>query len=583
MSRKFLIDRVPTISAKRSSFDLSRKLMLSMSVGKLYPVGKPYEVYPGDTFKIRTKFVARLTSSYLKPVMEDLIIEFYHFFVPHRLTYKQSQVVNVSGSTTYLNNNFAGVMGENKLNKWSQPTEILMPTLPSFTCTSGTVADYLEFPLGPNPAGLQVTPFRGFALIYDEWYRDQNNVDPMYVCFGYRSSSTSITNEPVPNSNAWSSVNYTGQLPIVTKSPDYFTRALPSPQKGDAVDFLAGAGVLPVYTYSDIDNLGNHPSLKLRQSNVSIGDPSPVAYSYMTTTNAGLLDGLTGTGSPTFPYEGFEQGGSYPSNLGADLSAAGLSINDFRVALALQRMLEKDAVGGTRYKEILRAHWGVTSPDARLDDTELLGGTVQKLAIQQVPQTTGSGTESANTLGSLAAYSWTDGEGYVTKGFVEHGYLFTCACIKQARHSYSYGVPKQYERVSRTDFYDPCFANLGMLPIWKENIYANGITKLKDQVFGYREAWDELRTDYNGAVGQARPNATTNFELYNFVDEYANAPTLNQSFVQETPDYVDRTLAVPSGTADQFLVDVYFDTIAYRALPVYSNASKVGAGFGIGM
>lgn len=584
MSRKFLIDRVPTISAKRSSFDLSRKLMLSMNVGKLYPVGKPYEVYPGDTFKIRTKFVVRLTSAYLKPVMEDLIIEFYHFFVPHDLAYHLGTFGNMSSSNTgYIMRDFKGVMGENRLNAWSPTVNIQMPALPSFTCSSGSVADYLEFPLGTNPAGLQAIPFRGFALIYDQWYRDQNNVDPMYIYQGYRSSTDKINNEPAPNSNPWSSVNYTGMLPTVTKSPDYFTRALPSPQKGSAVDFLAGAGVLPVYTYSDLDNIGNHPALKLRKSDVGVGNPQPVAYSYMTTTNEGLLDGLTGTGSPTFPYSGSEQGGAYPSNLGADLSAAGLSINDFRVAIVLQRMLEKDAIGGTRYKEILRAHWGVTSPDASLSDTELLGGTVQKLAIQQVPQTTGSGTEGENSLGSLAAYSWTDGEGYVTKGFVEHGYLFTCACIKQARHSYSYGIPKQYERINRTDFYDPCFANLGMMPIWKENIYANGVSTIKDEVFGYREAWDELRTDYNGAVGQARPNATTNFELYNFVDEYANAPTLNQSFVQETSAYVDRTLAVPSSTADQFLVDVYFDTIAYRALPVYSNASKVGAGFGVGL
>lgn len=580
MARKFLIDRVPTISAKRSSFDLSRKLMLSMNVGKLYPVGKPYEVYPGDTFKIRTKFVARLTSSYLKPVMEDLVIEFYHFFVPHRIVYRD--VPNGADHQALVRYNFQAVMGENKLSSWAPSANALIPTLPAFTCVSGSVADYLEFPLGANPAGLQVLPFRGFAAIYDQWYRDQNNVDPMYIYYGYRSNSTAVL-ESTPNSKPWSQNNYTGMLPTVTKSPDYFTRALPSPQKGDAVDFLAGAGVLPVVTYTDLDILGNHPSLKLRKSGVGVGDPQPVSYSYMSTTSDGFLDGLTGTGSPTFPYQGSEQGGSYPSNLGADLSAAGLSINDFRVAISLQRMLEKDAVGGTRYKEILRAHWGVTSPDARLDDTELLGGVVQKLAIQQVPQTTGSGLEGDNTLGALAAYSWTDGEGYMTKGFVEHGYLFTCACIKQARHSYSYGVPKQYERVSRTDFYDPCFANLGMLPIWKENIYANGVSKIKDQVFGYREAWDELRTEYNGAVGQARPNSQSNFELYNFVDEYANSPTLNQSFVEETPAYVDRTLAVPSSTADQFLVDVYFDTIAYRALPVYSNASKVGGGFGIGL
>lgn len=577
MGRKFLIDRVPTISAKRSSFDLSRKLMLSMTVGKLYPVGKPYEVYPGDTFKIRTRFVCRLTSSYLKPVMEDLVIEFYQFFVPHRLPYRLQ-----SYSPNAPHWSFQGVMGENKTSSWANTDNQKMPVLPAFNCVSGTVPDYLEYPLGANPAGLQAHPLRDFALIYDQWYRDQNNVDPMQVDLVYRDGSNNVEGE-IPNNNPWAPNNYAGQLPYVTKSPDYFTRALPSPQKGNAVDFLAGAGVLPVFTYNDMDNIGVHPSLKLRKSDVGNGNPQVVNYSYMTTTSEGFLDGLTGTGSPTFPYPGSEQGGAYPSNLGADLSAAGLSINDFRVAIALQRMLEKDAVGGTRYKEILRAHWGVISPDARLDDTELLGGTVQKLSIQQVPQTTGSGAEGDNSLAALAAYSWTDGEGYVTKGFVEHGYLFTCACIKQAHHSYSYGIPKQYERISRTDFYDPSFANLGMLPIYKENIYANGITTIKDQVFGYREAWDELRTEYDGAVGQARPNATKNFELYNFVDEYANAPTLNQSFVEETPAYVDRTLAVPSSTADQFLVDVYFDTIAYRALPVYSDASKVGAGFGVGL
>lgn len=573
MSRQFSFSRVPTISARRSSFSLSRKLPCSMNVGTLYPIGKPYEVYPGDTFKIRTKFVVRLTSAYLKPVMDDLYIEVYHFFVPHRLTYHLGTMGNVSsGATGYTIRDFAGVMGENRSTAWAPSVEVTMPALPAFTCSSGTVADYLEFPLGSNPAGLQAAPFRGFALIYDQWYRDQNNVDPMYVYCGYRAPTDSITNELAPNNNAWSQINYTGKLPKVTKSPDYFTRSLPAPQKGNAVDFLAGGAILPVTTYSasdlSIDVTGQSGVLWHKVSDNSLvtgGNDYKI-------NSAGIGVAQSDTVSSAFAVA--------PSNLGADLSAAGLSINDFRVAIALQRMLEKDAIGGTRYKEILASHWGVRSPDARIDDTEFIGGHVQRLAVQQVPQTTGSGTQSMNTLGSLSAYSWTDGEDYITKGFVEHGYLFTCACIKQ-KHSYCQGIPRQYERVSRTDFYDPVFQNLGMLPVWKEQIYADGVSTIKQTVFGYQEAWDELRSEYNGAVGQARPNATVNFELYNFVDEYANAPTLNQSFVEETPAYVDRTLAVPSTTADQFLVDFFFDTTAYRALPVYSNASRVGASSGM--
>lgn len=570
MSRQFSFSRVPTISARRSSFSLSRKLPASMNVGTLYPIGKPYEVYPGDTFKVRTKFVARLTSAYLKPVMDDLYIEVYHFFVPHRLTYKGNQMYNQTSSSTGNSfRNFAGVMGENRKNAWAPSLEVEMPSLPSFTCISGTVADYLEFPLGANPAGLQVTPFRDFALIYDQWYRDQNNVDPMYVCTGYRNSSDNVSNEQAPNNNAWSPTNYTGKLPKVTKSPDYFTRSLPAPQKGNAVDFLAGGGILPIITTSTalISGTGQNPLTWLNTSTGLNASGGSIYY------NSTATETMTQTGTVA-------DASVVPSNLGADLSAAGLSINDFRVALALQRMLEKDAIGGTRYKEVLASHWGVRSPDARIDDTEFLGGHVQRLAVQQVPQTTGSGTQSMNTLGSLSAYSWTDGEDYITKGFVEHGYLFTCACIKQ-KHSYCQGIPKQYERISRTDFYDPVFQNLGMLPVYKEQIYASGIPTIKNQVFGYQEAWDELRSEYNGAVGQARPNATVNFELYNFVDEYANAPTLNQSFVEETPDYVDRTLAVPSTTADQFLVDFFFDVTAYRALSVYSNASRVGGASGM--
>lgn len=553
---KFSFSRVPKISAHRSSFDLSRKVSMTMNVGTLYPVGKPYEVYPGDTFKIRTKFVCRASSAFLKPVMDNLSIEIYQFFVPHRIVYQSF----MTGGTAPTPSgwpiwSFEGVMGENKVSAWAPSVEVQIPEFTSFNVASGSVADYLEFPLGSVPRHLQRLPFRGFAAIYDTWYRDQNNVDPMFIYKGYAKwDSGSILNEVNPNSNPWAQNNYTGMLPKVTKSPDYFTRSLPGPQKGDAVDFLAGGSILPVSAQNDADNLTGAMAI---YNKLGVATGQYIGYS-----SADVV--------------GVTEGNAAQLSLGADLSAAGLSINDFRIAMALQRMLEVDAISGTRYKEMLSGHFGVISPDGRIDEPELLGGLVQHLNIQQVPQTTGAGTASADTLGALGAYSWTDGEGYVTKGFTEHGYLFTCACIKQSRHSYCQGVPKQYTRISRTDFYDPLFSNLGMLPVYKEQIYADGITEPKQTVFGYQDAWAELKSDYNTVLGQMRPNATNSFAIWNFADNYANAPTLNQNFVEETPDYVDRTLAVPSSTADQFIVDVGFNTIAYREMPVYANPAKVG-------
>lgn len=266
---------------------------------------------------------------------------------------------------------------------------------------------------------------------------------------------------------------------------------------------------------------------------------------------------------------------NWSTNMVADLENAGqFNVTDLRYAFQLQRILERAARTGTRYTEYLMGAFGVSSPDARLQRAEYLGGKRMPLSVQQVAQTT-PGTSEGESLGSLGAFSLSNGRCGFQKGFVEHGFIIGVACIRQ-HHTYQQGVERMWQRHARFDYYDPILANISEVPVYRSELYAatkpQNDAALDADVFGYQEAWYDLRQRKSQVTGQMRTNNTTSFDIYHYADFYANAPHLNKQFITEIPDYVDRTLAVKytlSG-ADQFIVDIYHKQTAIRVLPTYS-------------
>lgn len=586
----YVFGSVPMIRASRSKFDLSFTHKTSGNVGKLYPF-YCQEVYPGDTFKVKSTILARLNSAYLRPVMDNLFQDQYFFFVPSRLVY----------------NKFAQVFGENKDSAWAVKNP---PSIPCFQNTEATgnvalhdnVCAYLYLPVGEdlkeNIKDISLLPARAFALIYDEWFRDENNIQPMNIQKGDAVASEKLNNNP------WSENNYLGKCPSVAKFHDYFTTCLPSPQKGNAVEI--GSAVIPERILP-VSTIRVNAGCNTVTGN-SMGSLFPdydrtnelARAAGFTSSNATGTNGLfftlaqhgwqapqgalamangpsSGQGRVVSRTAEPDSTGSivYPFNLAAydpGVALGALTVNDLRLAFQTQKMLEKDARGGTRYREYILSHFGVSVADSRVQVPEFLGGKRTPLNVQQVAQTSQASTNSP--LASLGAYSLSFGQSGFSKGFTEHGYIIGVMCLRY-HHTYQQGVERFAFRKNRLDFYDPVFANLGEQPVYKKELFAGAAA---DDVFGYQEAWADLRKRQSRVSGQLASKATNTLDIYHFADEYANAPVLSEGFINETDSNFARTIAIADATsadADQFVFDIYCQNEAIRELPVYSVPSLI--------
>ena len=580
--KNFVFGSVPMIRASRSKFDLSFTHKTSGNVGKLYPFFCQ-EVYPGDTFKTKSTILARINGAYLVPVMDNLFLDQYFFFVPSRLVY----------------NKFAQVFGENKESPWAV---VNTPSVPTFQNTQATgnialhdnVCAYLYLPVGEdlkeNIKDISLLPARAFALIYDEWFRDENNVQPMNIQKGDAVASEKLNND------AWSPSNYLGKCPNVAKFHDYFTSCLPSPQKGQPVEI--GSAVVPEHLLP-VSGLSlavgsktpstEFPSnwasmLQSKGYNTLNYSPGSLQVSSNKTEFVVPSGNIIGFAGPDGSNQGqtmaYTSGATqsaavFPANLFAyqpSLALSAATVNDLRLAFQTQKMLEKDARGGTRYREYILSHFGVSVADSRVQVPEFLGGKRSPLNVQQVAQTS-VGTEKS-PLGALAAYSLSFGQSGFSKGFTEHGYIIGVMCLRY-HHTYQQGVERFAFRKNRLDFYDPVFANIGEQPVYKKELFAGAAA---DDVFGYQEAWADLRYRPSRVSGQLASKATNTLDIYHFADEYANAPTLTEGFINETDSNFARTTAfkdAQSVDADQFVFDIYIQNEAIRELPVYSVPSLI--------
>lgn len=568
-SNSYTFNAVPTIKHKRSRFDLSGRILADANVGELVPF-YVQEVYPGDTFKIKAACVSRLSSTFFKPIMDNLFQDTYFFYVPSRILYDK----------------FVNVFGENTQSAWANTQDYEVPTFNCETEISGgieihkrSVGDFFGLPctdikLSDTDTAkygltrnISVLPFRAFAKVYEDWFRDENNVQPMHIQTG------EVVTSEYPNNNAWAPNNYTGKLPKVAKFHDYFTSCLPAPQKGTSVDFpiLKGASDVAVVTKAS-----NHSTNNVGLDGVPVGGTlslnSPVAMYLSRDNSSNNFSSVLLSTTPT--TSGVGNVSFSPSNLWAltsGLTGQPFSVNDLRFAVQLQKMLERDARGGTRYCEYLLSHFGVSSPDARLQRSEFLGGKRTPIHISQVTQTSTPTTAGNEPTGSVYGMSHSESISRATKGFVEHGFVIGVTCIRQF-HTYTQGIQRFWTRSKRTDFYDPVFANIGEQPVYKselfgfQNVDDNPVEGNDTSVFGYQEAWADLRQRPGMAVGTMRDE----LDLWNLADKYGNAPTLTSAFIEENASNLDRCISVSSTKQPQFILDFYVENIAYRSLPTYS-------------
>ena len=499
---------VPNINISRSKFTSRYHHKTSFNMGKLIPFDV-IEVLPGDTFKLRMNEVCRISSALIRPIMDNLFLDVYYFFVPNRLSFDK----------------WAEVMGENKKGHWVPQTEQTVPTFSFGEVKQGTIADYFGLPIGVYGAvsarypKVSLLPFNAYALIWNEYFRDQNNQDPVQLYNSMRIFGNGNFN--------WAPNNYAQAYPApVCKLHDYFTSALPAPQKGEAVKFSL-VGDAPV-----VDG-GGENSFRLKVYGTVPSTPYAFGSSSIN-NNVSYLSLPNGTYSivDTAPEFSLKAQTS-------DMTVA--NVNDLRFAFQLQKMLEKDARGGTRYREYLQSHFGVTSPDSRMQVPEFLGGARLPVSIEQVEQTAPG--EGASTVGQVGAYSLSNGRAGFTKGFVEHGFVIGVLCVRQ-HHTYQQGLEKFWTRTKRTDFYDPVFANIGEQPIYQSELFFDKTKDNTKDVFGYQEAWADYRYKPSRISGELRSTATNSMDIWHLGDNYANAPILGNQFLSETTEYLDRALSL---------------------------------------
>lgn len=530
--------QVPQIHQKRSKFERSFSHKTSWNVGDIIPVYVDSDILPGDTVQMDMAELVRMATP-IYPIMDNLYMDVYWFFVPHRLVWDHWQAF----------------WGEND-DPWTQTTEYEIPQIeaPTGGWTEGTIADYMGIPTKVDGISVNALPFRAYAKAWNDFFRDENLKTNCHI-YTDETTRTGQTGAEVGYSYV-TGTELGGKPAKIAKMHDYFTSALPSPQKGPAVQ-------IPLGTTADVktaktDHTITEPWHIGVWNGTGYGLP-PTQSSIVAQTN-GIAATVTNSSTAG--------AGAAPVNLIADLTdATAATINQLRTAFAVQKYYEAAGRFGTRYIEFVRSIFGVTSSDARFQRAEYLGGQRVPINIDQILQT--SSTDATSPQGNTAGFSCTiNRDSVFTKSFEEHGTLLCMVAIR-TDHTYQQGLSKMWTRKKWTDFYNPFFANLGEMAVNVENIYATGTSADKD-AFGYQEAWAEYRYHENYVSGYMRSNATGSLDVWHFADDYSSQPYLSSEWIDEPYTNVDRTIAVTSQLTHQFIGDFFFKTYYTRPMPVYS-------------
>lgn len=548
---KHLFSQIPKAQISRSVFDRSHGWKSTFDSGYLVPFLVD-EVLPGDSYKVKFNFLARLSTP-IVPTMDNLFLDTFYFFVPYRLLWKHWEQFN--GQQDY-----PGAQTDFLVPQTTAPADKGFPV--------GSLEDYFGLPTGVKGIKANELAARAYALIWNEWFRDENLQNPLNLST-YAEIATASGLDDVGLGDS----GFTGFHKLLRrgKRHDYFTSALPWPQKGPGVE-IGLAGSAPISGKTFIDSYG----IQLTHDVHSLSQDADNADSWITDTIGGVL------GKDLTVFNERKEGNDVPPSRAqkistldfpftgtADLSlTTAATINSLRQAFQVQKLYERDARGGTRYTEILRSHFGVVSPDSRLQRPEYLGGSESPVIINPVVQNSATGVTGAETpQGNLAAYglaSSTSAKHGFTKSFVEHGIIIGLLNVR-ADLTYQQGIPRMFSRRTRFDFYWPVLAHLGEQAILNKEIYAQG-TPADDDVFGYQERYAEYRYFPSMITGKLRSTDPQSLDVWHLSQKFDNLPKLSAQFIEDHPP-VNRILAVQN--EPQFIIDSYIEMKCARPMPVY--------------
>ncbi|UDN67545.1 major capsid protein [robinz microvirus RP_41] len=528
---------VPRADIPRSRFRMQTTHKTTFSAAYLIPVFLQ-EVLPGDSFNLSMTAFSRIATA-IYPIMDNLHMESFFFFVPNRLVWT----------------NWVKFQGEQ-----DNPADSISYTIPQIVSPAGGfprlgIFDYFGLPctpnLGANTISISSLPLRAYNLIYKEWFRDEN-----------------LVNSPTINKGDAADPSTDYVLRFRGKRYDYFTGALPWTQKGGVAVGLPLTGSAVVKTQSGANFTGVQQPVGLTVASSG----SAVASSRWVGAGPANLEQHSATGTYV------PAGGLYFNNLYADLSTAtATTINALRLAFQTQRLLERDARGGTRYTEIVRSHFGVISPDARLQRPEYLGGGSSPVVISPIAQQSQTGlTGGATPMGTLAGVGANVSHGHgFSRSFTEHGHIIGLVNVR-ADLSYQQGIRRLWKRSTRYDFYMPVFAMLGEQSIYNYEIYSDGSAN-DALTFGYQERWAEYRYFPSLITGYFNSTNATPLDAWHLAQKFSALPTLNQTFIEDSSHTQVKRVVAAGASADnqQFICDMFFDIQAARPMPMYSVPGMV--------